>query len=205
MYSPTLRKLFNDVYKIKFGNLTIFHFFPDSFYNAFHLHHHLAKGMSFHFTFMWLFALNGLLYVVFLFITNDFRNLIPDKRSFKEAWLVVLHDLHLRKKLPEQVKYNAAQRIAYAATVIMGILIILSGLAIYKPIQFHGLRFILGGYEMSRVEHFTFTLVFCLFFLIHIVQVIIAGWNNFRGMLAGFEVRRISAESQKEIPENRKK
>ena len=46
----------------------------------------------------------------------------------------------------------------------------------------------LGGYEWARIEHFTLTILFTLFFLVHIIQVCIAGWNNFRSMVTGFEV-----------------
>ena len=61
---------------------------------------------------------------------------MPDKKSFKEAWQVLLHDLRIRKAAPLITgKYNAAQRIAYTAIIFMGIGSILTGLAIYKPVQ----------------------------------------------------------------------
>jgi thiosulfate reductase cytochrome b subunit len=53
----------NDVYAIRVGGVTILKFFPSWFYRALHVDHRLAEGMAWHFTFMWLFALNGLLYV----------------------------------------------------------------------------------------------------------------------------------------------
>ncbi len=70
----------------------------------------------------------------------------------------------------------------------MGLGSLLTGLAIYKPAQFHILCAMLGGYEWARAEHFILTILFTLFFLVHIIQVIIAGWNNFRSMITGFEV-----------------
>src|ERR1041385_8167312 len=51
----------NDVYRVGLGNVTAFHFFPDSFYDRFHIGYRLAEGLSWHFTFMWLFAINGVL------------------------------------------------------------------------------------------------------------------------------------------------
>jgi cytochrome b subunit of formate dehydrogenase len=99
-----------------------------------------------------------------------------------------LHDLHIRKTIPPQGKYNAAQRIAYTAIIVMGIGSIITGLAIYKPVQLGWLTAIFGGYKMSRIIHFALTIGYALFFVIHIVQVIIAGWNNFRAMVTGFEV-----------------
>ncbi len=178
----------NGVYRIGWGDTTLIKFFPKSFYQALHIPHHLAKGMAFHFVFMWAFAINGLLYVLYTFLSGQWRLLLPDRHSFKQAWQVILHDLHLRKALPPQKKYNAAQRISYTAIVIAGLGSLVTGLAIYKPVQFYWLCWLCGGYAAARVEHFILTIIYCLFFLVHIMQVLLAGWNNFRAMVAGFEV-----------------
>lgn len=178
----------NDVYRLGWGNTTVLKFFPDSFYKALHIPFRLAEGMSFHFVFMWLFAINGLCYVLYLLFSKQYKLIFPNKSSLKEAWQVLLHDLHIKKGLPPQKKYNAAQRIAYTGVIIMGLGSLLTGLAIYKPVQLYWLCNIFGGYEWARAEHFILTLLFTLFFLVHIIQVILAGWNNFRGMVAGFEV-----------------
>ncbi len=178
----------NDVYRIGWGNKTILKFFPDSFYKALHIPFRLAEGMSLHFVFMWLFAINGFIYVLYLIFSGEWRLIFPNKKSLKESFLVVLHDLHLRKSAPPQKKYNAAQRIAYIVVIIMGIGSLLTGLSIYKPIQFHTLCTLLGGYEWARAEHFILTILFTLFFIVHIVQVILAGWNNFRSMVTGLDV-----------------
>ncbi len=178
----------NDIYKLGWGDTTILKFFPDTFYKALNVPFQLAKGMSFHFLFMWLFAINGFLYVLYTFISGEWRVLFPNRHSFKEAWQVLLHDLYLsKKKLPER-KFNGAQQIAYTSIIFMGIGSLLTGLAIYKPIQFAFITKILGGYEAARIEHFVLTIGYVLFFVIHIMQVIRAGWNNFRAMVAGWEV-----------------
>ena len=179
----------NDVYAIRIFDQLIYKFFPQSFYEALHLKQRLAEGMAFHFVFMWLFFLNGFFYVLYTWFSGEWRYLLPDKKSFKEAWAVLLHDLHISKKpLPLQKKYNSAQKIAYSAIIVMGLGSVLTGLAIYKPIQFQFLCNLFGGYESSRTIHFVLTIGYCLFFVVHILQVAIAGWNNFRGMIAGFEV-----------------
>jgi thiosulfate reductase cytochrome b subunit len=181
----------NDVYKIGFGDRTILKFFPQSFYQALHIPFRLAEGMGYHFVFMWLFFLNGLAYVIYTVFSGEWRLLVPDRKSWQEAWHVLLHDLHLRKEKPVQRKYNAAQRIAYSAIIVMGIGSVLTGLAIYKPIQVGWLLAVFGGYKMCRIIHFGLTIGYCLFFIIHIVQVVIAGWNNFRAMVTGFEVENV--------------
>lgn len=175
----------NDVYRIGWGDKTILKFFPKSFYDALHIPFRLAEGMDLHFVFMWLFAINGLIYVLFLLFSGEWKYIFPDKRSLKESAIVVLHDLHLTKKIPPQKKYNAAQRIAYTVVILMGSGSVLTGLSIYKPVQFGTLTSMLGGYEWARIEHFTLTILFTLFFLVHVIQVVFAGWNNFQSMITG--------------------
>jgi len=72
---------------------------------------------------------------------------------------------------------------------------LVTGLAIFKPTQAHYLTTLLGGYEWARWEHFWLTMGFCVFFLVHIIQVVLAGWNNFRRMVRGFEIRSASEPS----------
>jgi thiosulfate reductase cytochrome b subunit len=192
----------NDVYKIGFGDKTLIKFFPESFYQAFNLKQHLAEGMAYHFLFMWLFFINGFLYVLVTLFTGEWKYLLPQKKSFKEAWQVLMHDLHIRKKTPPQTKYNGAQRITYTAIIIMGLGSILTGLSIYKPVQLGWLCAIFGGYKMARILHFALTIGYVLFFIVHLLQVIRAGWNNFRAMITGFDVVKIVDKPavQTEIP-----
>ena len=174
-------------YRIGVGNWTLWRLFPAGFYEHLKLSGQLAKGLSYHFAFMWLFALNGFAYVLYLAFSGEWRLFVPEKRSFRDAWFVVLKDLHIRKDAPEQIKYNGAQRIAYAGVVVLGAAALVTGLAIYKPVQLGFLTRILGGYEMARWFHFWITWSFVGFFVIHIVQVVIAGWNNFQSMVTGVE------------------
>jgi thiosulfate reductase cytochrome b subunit len=178
----------NDVYAITLFGHNILRFFPDSFYQYFNIPYRLAEGMAFHFLFMWFFAINGFLYVLYTGISGQWRQLVPNRHSFREAWKVLLHDLHIRKMLPPQNKYNAAQRIAYTSIIVMGLGSLITGLAIYKPVQFYWLTWLCGGYHLARVEHFILTIGYVLFFVIHIVQVLMAGWKNFRSVITGFEI-----------------
>jgi thiosulfate reductase cytochrome b subunit len=178
----------NDVFKVRVGHDILYSFFPEGFYKSLHLSRRLAEGMAFHFVFMWIFFVNGAVYVLYTLFSGEWRQLVPDKRSFKEGWLVLLHDLHLRKTAPPQGKYNGAQRIAYTGIIIMGLGSVLTGLAIYKPVQLGWLAACFGGYATARIIHFILTGLYCLFFVVHVVQVILAGWNNFRAMVTGWEV-----------------
>jgi thiosulfate reductase cytochrome b subunit len=137
---------------------------------------------------MWLFAINGVLYVTYTFVSGEWRCLLPNRHSFKKAIQVALHDLHLSKIAPPSRKFNGAQQIAYTGVVLMGLGSLLTGLAIYRPVQLGWLCALLGGYEWARAEHFILMLGYLGFFVVHISQVVRAGWNNARAMITGYEV-----------------
>jgi thiosulfate reductase cytochrome b subunit len=177
------------IYRVGYGSFTILRIFPDSVWNALHIPWHVTQGMGDHFFFMWLFALNGIAYVLYTLISGEWRFIIPMRGSMRDAFQVILASLLLRKGLTPQKKYNGAQRIAYTTVIAMGAASLITGLAIYKPTQLHYLTTLLGGYECARWEHFWLTIGFCLFFLVHVAQVAFAGWNNFRSMVSGFEIR----------------
>lgn len=178
----------NDEYRIGWGHFTLFHFFPNWFYNLFGLTHHLATGMAWHFFLMWIFAATGLVYFVYSIVSGEWRYLFPDRHAFRDAVHVTLYDLGLRKELPVQGRFNGAQKITYTAIVFMGFGSLLTGLAIYKPVQVGWLRWMLGGYAAARMEHFILTLGYVAFTIIHVAQVVRAGWNNLRSMISGYEI-----------------
>ena len=94
-----------------------------------------------------------------------------------------------------RAKFNGAQRLAYTGVILMGAGSVLTGLAIYKPTQLGWLTSLLGGYEWARWEHFALMIGYVLFFIIHIAQVIRAGWNNFRAMVTGYELAPLQEKS----------
>ncbi len=165
-------------------------FFPDWFYDLFNIRQRLAEGMSVHFLVGWLFVANGLVYLCWLFASGHWHELRPSFKDFRNAGPTVLHDLGLRRQAPPRGKFNAVQKIAYSLALIIAALAVLSGFAIYKPVQLSWLAACFGGYEGARFIHFATMISFCLFVLLHVLQVIRAGWNNFRAMIAGFEVEK---------------
>jgi thiosulfate reductase cytochrome b subunit len=169
----------NDVYPF---------FFPEWFYQAFNLQQRLAEGLSLHFLFGWLFVLNGLAYLIWFAASRHWRELVPRCADLKWIAPTILHDLGLRKEAPPKAKFNAVQKVAYTSLILMAVLAVLSGFAIYKPVQLSWLAALFGGYEGARLVHFLMMIGFCLFIVTHVVQVARAGWNNFRAMVAGYEV-----------------
>jgi len=162
--------------------------FPQSVWKGMHLSFRLADVMAVHFAIVWLFAINCVAYVTYLIISGDWRDLLPNRRAAIDAIHVTLHDLRLRRTAPAQGKYNAAQRISYTVIVLMGLGSLLTGVAIYKPVQFRWLAVLFGGYSGARFVHFWLTMGYVVFFVVHVAQVIRTGWNNFRAMVIGVEV-----------------
>jgi thiosulfate reductase cytochrome b subunit len=185
----------HDVYAFGVGSWQWFAFFPDSVYDTLQLDRKLAKGLAFHFAFGWLFVINATIYAIYIAVTGEWRHIVPDRHSAREAKDVVLHDMKVKKQAPPQGKYNAAQRISYTVVLVMTLIIIVSGFAIYKPSQLYPLPLLFGGYQGARVVHFTMTIGLFLFFLVHIVQVIRSGWGNFRSMVTGYQIERKAPRS----------
>lgn len=201
----------NDVYRVGWGSTTLLKFFPEGFYQRFSIGQRLAEGMAWHFVFMWVFAINGLLYVLYTALSGEWRHLLPTRSTLKEAIQVVLHDLKIRKQPLPRAKFNGAQRIAYTSVIVMGLGSLLTGLVIYKPVQLAWIGSPLGrvaetagfnatGYEVARFLHFWLTIGFVLFFLVHVAQVMRAGWNNFRAMITGYEIVREETAAPVAVP-----
>lgn len=177
----------SDTHAIDFLGLR-FAFFPQPVFDFFEADRKLAKGIAYHLTFGWLFALNGLAYGLYLTFRKGWREIVPDRQAVRDLPAAVAHDVGLRDEAPDQGKYNAAQRLAYTIVIVMGAVMLLTGFAIYKPTQLKILTWIFGGYETARLIHFGTALALVAFLLLHVLQVIRAGWRNFASMVTGYEL-----------------
>lgn len=175
-----------DSFALGIGSWQWFAFFPDAVYETLGLERRLARGIAFHLSFGWLFVINGVAYAAYLARSGEWRHLAPGRGAVRQAVLVVLHDLHLRSEKPPQGRYNATQRLAYTAVLVMAAILVLSGFALYKPTQLHPLPLLFGGYQGARLVHFTMTIGIVGFFAIHLIQVVRAGWSNFASMVSGY-------------------
>ena len=176
-------------YRIGIGDFTLVKMNLDqTTWRALKVNNRLAEGMALHFFFMWLFAVNGVAYVAYTLFSGEWRELLPNRHTLRDAWNVLLHDLRIRKEPLPRAKFNGAQKLAYTGVIVMGLGSLLTGLAIYKPVQLAWLTALFGGYPFARFLHFWLTVGYVLFFVVHIAQVVRAGWNNFRAMVIGVEV-----------------
>jgi thiosulfate reductase cytochrome b subunit len=135
----------------------------------------LAGARHWHFAFAWLFVANAAAYVTYLFASSEWRRrLFFPRRDARNAWCTLLHDLRLRKEAPPPVGlYNGMQRLAYTSVLAMAPLGVLSGLAMYKPVQLPRLTTALGGYDIARAIHLLVLAALALFTILHVVQVLL--------------------------------
>src|SRR6266516_1885103 len=113
----------------------------------------LAGALQWHFAALWLLVLNGIVYVGYGIFSGHFR-----RKLFPLTPRAVLSDMltALRGKLAHDdlAVYNAAQRAAYLAIILCLAVLVLSGLAIWKPVELQELAALMGGYEGARLVHF---------------------------------------------------
>ena len=143
----------------------------------------LAGALQWHFAGMWIFAANGLVYLVYGIASGHFRRkLLPISPR------AVLRDLRdaLRGRLAhaDLAVYNAAQRAAYLALVLLLVMLVATGLAIWKPVQLHWLASLMGDYEGARYLHFFAMTGVALIVVVHVVMVILVP-RTFPAMFTG--------------------
>ncbi|HEY3075890.1 MAG TPA: cytochrome b/b6 domain-containing protein [Burkholderiales bacterium] len=130
----------------------------------------LAGALQWHFTGMWLFALNGLVYLAYGIASGHFRRkLLPISPR------AVLHDIReaLRGRLAHEdlSVYNAAQRAAYVALIIALVVMVASGLVLWKPVQLYSLGVLMGDYEGARLLHFFAMAAIAFIVVVHVIMV----------------------------------
>lgn len=143
----------------------------------------LAGALQWHFAAMWLLALSGLVYLIYGIVSGHFRRkLLPLTPS------AVLHDIReaLRGKLAHDdlTIYNAAQRTAYLGVIVLLAVMVLSGLVIWKPVQFQTLGLLMGDYEGARYVHFFAMAGIVFFVFVHVVMVALVP-RTFPSMFTG--------------------
>ena len=143
----------------------------------------LAGALQWHFAAMWLLAVNGLVYVAYGIASGHFR-----RKLLPVSPRLVLRDVKqaLRGKLAHDdlSVYNAAQRAAYLALIIALVLLVLSGLSLWKPVQLQELAALMGGYESARRVHFFCMGIVVLVVVVHVVMVALVP-RTFPTMITG--------------------
>ena len=131
----------------------------------------LAGALQWHFAGMWLLAINGIVYVAYGILSGHFRRVL-----FPVGPKAVLRDAlaALQFRLPHRLgAYNAVQKTLYLGVLAAGVIMVLSGLAIWKPAQFQELTWLFGVFDVARVVHFLGMAAIVLFLVVHIALVFI--------------------------------
>ena len=143
----------------------------------------LGGALLWHFAAMWLLMVNGLIYLALGFATGRFRRkllpitpegVISDTRAALTGKLS--HD--------DLSKYNYVQKVLYAGVIVVGIVIVLSGLSIWKPVQLQYLTALFGGYDAARYVHFICMALIVAFMVVHVVLALLVP-KSLRAMIVG--------------------
>lgn len=157
--------------------------FPFTFPKSITLGGWLAGALLWHFAAMWLLAINGLIYVALGFATGRFRRkLLPIRPA--EVIADIKAALTFKLSHDDLAVYNSVQRLLYAGVILAGMVIVLSGLALWKPVQLQELAALFGGYEGARYVHFFAMASIVGFLVVHVVLAIVVP-KSLRAMITG--------------------
>ena len=143
----------------------------------------LGGALLWHFAAMWLLMVNGLVYLVLGFVTGRFRKkLLP----ITPAGVIADTKAALTGKLShaDLTTYNYVQKLLYAGIIVVGVLIVLSGLSIWKPVQLQWLTALFGGYDVARYVHFICMSAIVLFLIVHVLLALVVP-KSVRAMIIG--------------------
>ncbi len=142
-----------------------------------------AQSLLYHFAAMWLLMLNGLAYLAYGVVTGRFRQrLLPIRAS--EIVTTVRETLHLHIAHDDLTVYNAVQKLLYIVVILAGIAQVVTGFAIWKPVQLSWLVDLLGGFQGARLIHFIGMGVIVGFLVVHVVLALLVP-KTLWAMLAG--------------------
>jgi thiosulfate reductase cytochrome b subunit len=148
----------------------------------------LAGARMWHFFGMWLFFINGTVWFLYnLLSKHGWHTTIFRKADLPGILPMIKYYLRVRKQHPPVKKYNALQKLGYTTISFVAIGSVLSGMAIYWPVQFSRITWLFGGYDVARYWHFVFMAFIVFFFFGHLLMVVIAGWWNFVSIITGWK------------------
>jgi len=146
----------------------------------------LAGALNWHCALMWPLMAAGALYLCYLVASGEWRTLLFRPRDIRGAIEMQKYYLRLRKDHPPQGKHNPLQKLAYTFILLLGVLSVLTGFAIYKPTQFSWLTALFGGFQAARYWHFWAVWIFVGFLIVHVVLVFVVDPASLRAMLSGW-------------------
>ena len=147
----------------------------------------LGGALQWHLTFMWIYIATGLLYLGYQIFSGNYKQVLFVPRDISGVWPMVKHYFFFGPKPPVREAYNPLQKQAYTAALVLGVLSVLTGFVIWKPVQFSWLGWTMGGFHYARIWHFCILWAILFFVLGHLLMVALHGWSNFFSMLTGWK------------------
>ena len=143
----------------------------------------LAGALLWHFAAMWALVINGIVYVTLGLITGRFRRkLLPI--TLRQVFADTMAALTFKLAHDDQSHYNAVQKLLYSGVILCGFVIVLSGISIWKPVQFQELTALFGGYDFARYVHFVAMAAIVVFLGVHVALALLVP-KSLRAMIAG--------------------
>ena len=160
----------------------------------------LAGARNWHFAMMWVLVVNGLVYLAFIYLHGEWRDLVPRRGFMRDSREMLRFYLFLRRDHPVQGKHNALQRSTYFAMPIVGAMAVVSGIAIWKPVQLAWLTGLVGGYVWARYWHFVAMLLLVVLSVAHVFMVFAVDPYSMRSMITGGYSEDLSPEARNARP-----
>ena len=160
----------------------------------------LGGARHWHFAMMWLLVANGLLYLGFIYLHGEWRDLVPRRGDARDSIEMIKFYLFVRRDHPHQGKHNALQKSAYFAMPILAIIIVVSGLAIWKPVTLGFITRLFVNYKWARFVHFTAMVLLLLLAIVHVFMVFAVDPYALRSMTTGWYNRARSPELRNARP-----
>jgi Ni/Fe-hydrogenase b-type cytochrome subunit len=154
---------------------------------AFALGGWLGGALQWHLTFLWIYIASGLFYLVFQIVSGNYRQVLFVPSDFRGVWPMARHYFFFGPKPLATETYNPLQKLAYTSAILLGVLSVLTGISVWKPVQFSWLAWLMGGFHLARVWHFVVMWAILAFLLGHLVMVVLHGWKNFMSMITGWK------------------
>jgi len=145
----------------------------------------LAGARAWHFAMMWVLVINGLVYLGFVYLHGEWRDLVPRRGIVRDAIDMVKFYVAARRDHPRQGKHNALQRLTYFSLPFIAVASVLSGLAIWKPVQLAPLTWLLGGFVWARYWHFLAMTTLVAVSFVHVFMVFAVDPYSLRAMVTG--------------------
>jgi Ni/Fe-hydrogenase b-type cytochrome subunit len=160
----------------------------------------LAGARNWHFAMMWVLVANGLVYLGYVYLRGEWRNLVPRRGDPRDVVEMVKFYLFIRRDHPHQGKHNALQKLAYFSLPLLGAVMVLTGLSIWKPVALGLLTDLFGGYVWARWWHFATMLALVALAMVHVFMVFAVDPYSIRSMTTGGYSARLSPEARNARP-----